>query len=385
MNRNAKFFLTALLLALFGFINGSNLKAQNAFDSLTEQAKLKILRNVNHFTFRFYVDSYYNMTFGGETDTSNVVPFSSNCPVHDQIRMNVAALELYYESSSVRGKLALQYGDAPNLLADPEVNFIKNLRQANFGFRLWKELWIDFGYMFNPVGYESSWTVLNRISTVTIGGYFEPGSVLGTKLSYKFSEKFNMGLMIGNPYSLAYGKNTHMAGMIFLNYKPMDKLQFTYNNFFGNQALKTAKLKNDILYNNLIVTYLPFKGFELVGQVDLAAQTNSGRWPDTTKTAYMYSGFLQCSYAFERHLRGSVKYELFHDPDGFLSGVYSFDGKVHGLLTHGLTLGFEYKPIEIGFMRLEYRYLFANPGNKVFYSNTSDELQSLIFTTGVRF
>ena len=385
MKRILRSFLPAVLLICFWFTPGNHLAAQNAFDSLTDQAKSKILRNVNHFTFRFYVDSYYNMTFGGKTDTSNVVPFSSNCPVHDQIRMNVAAIELYYDDTSVRGKLALQYGDAPNLLADPTANFIKNLRQANFGFRLWKDLWIDFGYMFNPVGYESSWTVLNRISTVTTGGYFEPGSVLGTKLSYKFSDKFNMGFMIGNPYSLAYGKNTHMAGMIFLNYKPMDKLQFTYNNFFGNQALINAERKNDILYNNLIVTWLPFKGFEMVGQLDLAAQTNSGLPPDTTKTAFMYSGFLQCSYAFERHLMGSVKYELFDDPQGFLSGTYSFRGKVQGLLVHGITFGFEYKPIQIGFMRIEYRYLFANPGNKVFYSNTSDELQSLIFTTGVRF
>ncbi len=144
-----------------------------------------------------------------QKDTSNVIPFSGNCPVQDQIRMNVAALEFYYNAEKVRGKLAIQYGDAPNLLAAPEMQFIKTLRQANFGFRIVKDLWLDFGYMLNPIGIESSWPVINQISVVTVGGYYEPGSVLGAKLSYRFSPKFSGGSHDRSLFTRIFSKHTH--------------------------------------------------------------------------------------------------------------------------------------------------------------------------------
>ena len=106
-----------VLSFLFGVVPG--LRAQKSADSLLDAAKNQIFRRLNNFSFSFYVDAYYNMTLNGVQDTSNVVPFSSNCPLQDQIRMNVAAFELGYNSDKVRGKFAIQYGDAPNLLASP--------------------------------------------------------------------------------------------------------------------------------------------------------------------------------------------------------------------------------------------------------------------------
>jgi hypothetical protein len=377
--------LTTCLVLLM--ISGSMqvLKGQGKNDSLIDDVRERILGKYTAFTFGFYIEAYDNLTFGGKKDTSNVVPFSGNCPIHEQIRLNVAALELYYNADKVRGKLVLQYGDAPNLLAVPQATFIKNMRQANFGFRIVKDLWIDAGYMLNPVGYESSWSVINQISTVSIGGYYEPGSVLGVKLTYKFSEKFNGGVMVGDPYSLAYEQNTNIAGMIFFNYSPVEKLKINYNSFFGNQALKTAEIKNNVLYNNLIISYVPVKDVLLVGQLDVGAETNSKLPPDTTKIAYMYSGFFQAGYSFLKHFSVNVRYEFFNDPDGFLSGEYTYDGKTTGLQTRGFGISFEYKPVKIGFVRLEYKYLEANHGNTVFYSNTSDNMQAVVITTGVRF
>lgn len=362
-----------------------SLQAQNKVDSLTSEVKNKIFNRLKNFTFGFYIDAYNNQVLKSRYDTSNIVPFSANCPVMDQIRLNLAAIEIYYNAEKVRGKLAIQFGDAPNLLAEPSAQFIKNLRQANFGFRIVKNLWIDIGYMFNPVGYESTWPVLNQFSSVTIGGYYEPGSVLGVKVTYEPLENFRVGLVIGNPYSVAYGKNTHLAGMILLNYKPIPNLSITYNNYFGNQALKDAETDNNIWYNNLIVTYTPVKFLELAGQLDFAAQTNSHLPPDTNRNATMFSGFLQARVPFANHFAVMGRYEFFNDPDGFLSGKYEYREKVRGLLTYGFGFGFEYKPVQIGYIRVEYRHINSAPGNLIFHNMDSDNIQSIIVTTGVRF
>lgn len=374
-------FLMLLLLMSSYF----PLEAQNKVDSLTDGLKNEMFTRLKHFSFGFYVDAYYNWTLGSKNDTSNVVPFQGNCPIQNQIRMNVAAIEIAYTGDKVRGKLAIQFGDAPNLLADAAAQFIKNLRQANFGFRLSKRLWLDFGYFLNPVGLESTWPVLNFLSTVSIGGYYEPGNVLGAKFTWIASEKFTGGLMVGNPYSLAYGKNTHMAGLMFFTYNPIRSLSITYANFFGNQALVNAAIKNNILYNNLIVQYNPISQLTFTGQLDFAAQTNSQMYPDTNKTATMFSGLVEASYLFLQKFSVSTRYEFFNDYDGFLSGKYTYGGITRGLLTQGFSIGFEYKPVKIGYIRLEYRHLYAAPGNYVFYSKTSDNMQALIFTTGVRF
>jgi hypothetical protein len=356
---------------------------QNMDDSIADGEASRIIGKLKHFSFNFYVDAYCNITFGGPNDTSEMIPFSANSPVHNQIRLNVAAFEMYYNAEKVRGKFVLQYGDMPNLLTDANSEWVKTIRQANFGLRIVKDLWVDVGYIFNPVEYESAWPIVNEISYVTVGAYFAPGSVLGVKLSYKFSEKFSGGIMAGNPFSIAYAENTRLAGIMFLTYRPLSNLSITYNNFFGNQALKTAEIDNNILYNNFIADYTPGKHFELTGQFDLGGQTNSTPPPDTNDIATMFSGFFQVKYKLNQHFSGAVRYEVFNDPDGFLSGVNPLTNR--GLRTDGLGISLEYRPVPFGFFRLIYHYLHSYPGSKEFYSKTSDNLNAILFSTGVRF
>jgi hypothetical protein len=107
--------------------------------------------------------------------------------------------------------------------------------------------------------------------------------------------------------------------------------------------------------------------------------------PDTTSIATMFSGMIQAKYTFLKKYSVAGRYEFFNDYDGFLSGPYYYNNQKRGLMTQGFSVGFEYKPIKIGYIRLEYRHLFAAEGNYIFMSGQSDHLQSLIFTTGVRF
>ena len=139
-----------------------------------------------------------------------------------------------------------------------------------------------------------------------------------------------------------------------------------------------ADLNNNILYNNLIVTWSPIKSLDLVGQFDFASQTNSTKPPDTTNIASMFSGFLQARYAFAKHFSITARYEVLNDPNGFLTGINT--NTMRGVRTNGFALSFEYKPVSFGYFRVAYRYLDGYPG-----SNTSDNMQALIFSTGVRF
>jgi len=361
----------------------SPVNSQEISDSTIEVLRKKILGKQNQFSYHVYVDTYFAGTFNSTRDTSDIIPFSVNSPTSNQIRLNLAALEFSCNAEKYRGTVAIQFGDAPNLLSSPSSEWINNIRQANFGIRIVENLWLDVGYMISVVGYESAWAILNQISFLTVGGYFEPGNVLGVKLSYQFSEKFSGGVMMGDPFSIAYSHNTHLAGTIFLSYQPLPNFSINYNNFFGNQAMRGAKIKNNILYNNFYVTWNPGKHVELVGELDFGSQTNSGIPPDTTTIASMFSGFLQIGYRFNDHFSVTTRYDFFNDPDGFLSGVN--EQIQRGLGTNGFSGSIEYKPIQICYFRLAYRYLASHPGTKEFYSKTSDQMQALYISAGIRF
>jgi hypothetical protein len=378
-------FIVCCFLFSSVFLSLVPVSAQDNADSLTDALKASMFNNFKHFTFGFYVDAYINMELDRKKDTSNIVPYFANSPMTDQIRLNVAAFEIFYNAEKVRGKLQLQFGDAPNLLSAPEKQWIKNIRQATVGFRITKKFWTDIGFQFTPVGCESAWPVINTISSTSLCAYFEPGAVMGIKFTYKFSEKINGGFMVGNPYSIAYQQSNHIFGILFLNYMPLKNLTISYNNLFGNQALRTDEINNNLLYNDILVSYDPFKNLNLTGQFDFAFQTNSQAPPDTSKVASMCSGWILARFSFLKHFSISGRYEYYYDPDGFLSGPFTYNGKTTGLTINGLAVSLEYKPVKIAYIRMEYKYLQANKGNMVYYGNTSDLMQAIVFTTGVRF
>ncbi len=380
-----KRFIKFSIISLSFFLCSTPASSQGKADSLTDELTTKMLNNFKNFKIGFYADTYVNLELDHNTDTTNIVPFFANCPMTGHIRLNVAAIEMFYDAEKVRGKIQLQFGDAPNLLASPEKQWIKNIRQAAVGFRISKKMWVDVGYMFTPVGCESAWPVINIISSASVCAYFEPGAVLGMKFSYKFSEKLDAGFMVGNPYSVAYQHSNILSGILFINYMPLKNLTISYNNLFGNQALRNATLKSNLLYNDILIVYDPHDNINITGQFDFGFQTNSQMAPDTNKIASMCSGWLQCRYRFLHNFSIAGRYEYYYDPNGFLSGPYTYEGKTTGLTTNGTSVSLEYKPVKIAYIRMEYKYLQSNKGNKVFYSNTSDYMNLLIFTTGVRF
>ena len=97
----------------------------------------------------------------------------------------------------------------------------------------------------------------------------------------------------------------------------------------------------------------------------------------------MFSGFLQARFSFARFFAITARYEILDDPHGFLTGVNL--NTMRGLRTNGFSISLEYKPVTFAYMRAAYRYLDGYPGSKIFSSETSDNMQAFIFSTGVRF
>ena len=376
------FSFRALIIGLFLFSN----MTQAQSDTLTHAEQSKFQRLIKNFDVSVYMDAYSTFVLNDpKEDTSNLLEFAANSPFSNEFRLNVASIWLEYNSKNVRGKLYVQFGDIPNLRATPEEQYIKYMKEAHFGFRAYKTLWVDIGYLPNPIGYESSYPINNQISTLTVGGYYETGNLLGLKMSAQLTPSLFAGIYVGNPYTLAYGKNTSIYTGLTILYKYKDIFSVNYSNMIGNERTESPKRNHLYIYNNLILIAKPVKNLLLVGEFDFGLFGNSMKPPDTTKTAGGVSGFLQATYRFTKWFATTVRGEYASDPDGVLTPIYAYDGKLRGLLTYGGTVGLEFNPVRNSYLRAEYSYLSADKDNYIFSSMLSDHRHSITFTAGVRF
>jgi hypothetical protein len=367
--------MTIVHLMLFAPVQAEN-------DSvISREEEKQILLFMKKLRVGLYIDVYSTVDVKNIDDSSQVLPLYANCMRTNDFRLNVAAILLTYRAEKTRANFTLQLGDIPMLLTKVEYQWIKYMRQANFGFRLTKRTWIDMGYMLNPIGVESSWPVYNKLSTASVGGYFEPGTFVGAKVSTQHNDKFGTAFFIGNPYSLAYNSDTYISAGVQLSYTPLKNLGIYYANMGGMQSREPAREKFQ-LYNNLIVDYTPVKWLNLQLQYDFAWQTNSHIGPDTSTLSYMNSGFIQASFRPVKWFSCSVKGEAFSDPNGFLSGVYNDEGVLQGLKTLGFTGGVEFKPLDILYLRAEYRNVSTN--RPLFYNASLEYQDAVIFTAGLK-
>ncbi|MBC8044075.1 MAG: outer membrane beta-barrel protein, partial [Rhizobacter sp.] len=95
-------------------------------------------------------------------------------------------------------------------------------------------------------------------------------------------------------------------------------------------------------------------------------------------------------YKFTPQWSGAVRGEVFQDGDGILTGNVNTSGNTDndsGLKAFGVTLGVDYRPLELAFIRLEGRYLGTDANQKIFLNGNeaSTSRIELIFTTGVVF
>jgi|WetSurMetagenome_2_1015567.scaffolds.fasta_scaffold63100_3 opacity protein-like surface antigen len=374
-----------LLILVFLLVSCLGMQAQD-----TQTDTLKGIKKIEKqglvfgdFNIGFYIDVYFLAPLDNSEDTTTIMPLYANSNYTSAFRLNVASFIIKYNAEKTRGNLTFQYGDIPFLLTSVDAQFIKYLRQANFGLRLSKKTWIDLGYMLNPIGVESSWPIYNHISTVTVGGYFEPGNILGVRISSQFTPKFGMQFYVCNPYSVAYQQDNYVSLGLALSYNILDNFTLTYANMTGLQSKSIENDPQARLYNNLILQYYPIKWLNLTGEFDFAIQTNSNIGPDPSTLSGAGSGFAEANFRLHKRWGLSARVEYYDDPNDFLSGYYGSDGGKSKFSTWGYTGGAEFKPLEKSYLRAEFRYMDCN--NKVFYNKERFEQYNITVTCGLMF
>ena len=312
-----------------------------------------------------YVDAYYAV-YSDSVGTTNYQKFPAISPRSNSFGLNIAQLTEQYTSDKIRSTATLQFGDLPNASWSPVYNYIQ---EANVGFRLSKKIWLDGGFFKTHIGTEALLPKDNITSSASVITFYEPWWQSGLKLSYNASDKLQMALFLINGYNEFIAESNKKAIGFALTYNIGTKGSLGYYNFVGNVSPDSVKIAHVRFLNNVVFTYKFSKKINVLLGFDLISQSNS-QLLDSTKKAYVYSSILTLNYKFTDKWGIYSRLETFSDADGFLTGIMvDENNNITGYKLKGITLGFEFKPTENSFIRLEGRYLQMDNAQKIFYSD----------------
>lgn len=318
---------------------------------------------VKEFFKNFRVGTYVDAYYAYDNDKNifqeqRLLDFIS--PYRDQIRLNIAAVSLNYNTEKIRSNITMHYGDIPDVNWKPYTKF-DMIQEANVGFSPYKNLWIDAGYFTTHIGAED-FPNNNFLSSFSLPAYGEPYLQSGFKIGYDFNDKFSASLHLINGYNLFEDNNKNKSFGIQLVYTPIEPLSVTYNNIIGNEMPADVNGKTR-MFHNLIFNVSPHKKIDVIASLDFCMQENS-KLSDTTSAAFTYGGLLSLRYKFNPKFSAAIRGEFYQDLDGVLSGN---TGSYNWLKGNGVALGCEYRPIEFAYVKIEGRYLRLDNETKVFH------------------
>lgn len=336
--------------------------------SMAQEEENTLSDFLKNFKISAGVDFYYAYDSDKE---KNLREFSISSPYRDEFRLNLAQISLNYNSDILRGIVTLHYGDIPEsvwLTNNPAI------QEANIGFSPAEGLWIDAGYFLTHIGSET-FPSKYYFSTMTLPSYYQPFYQSGIRAIYDFSKKFSAAVHLLNGYHLIEDNNKNKSAAVEISYTPIEFVNIRYNNIIGNEQPSGSAGKLNF-FNNLVVSFTtPCGKLEGIADLDFGIQEKSSRYnPDDA--GYTYGAILALKYNLTESFGTMLRGDFYQD----LDGVYSEDisQNITGIKGNGITLGFEYKPVERAYVRIEGRYLSIHNNQKLFHEMNNSRTEVVL-------
>lgn len=313
----------------------------------------------SHLTLSGSVDIYYAYYHDSLPGERFRVPGLIS-PRSEQFGLNIAQARLAYDAPSVRGRLALHYGDIPLFSWSPDFPM---LQEGTFGVRVFRDLWIDGGFFPTHIGTESFLPGNNRLGSVAAITFYEPLYQSGVRIGWEGSETFTAQLHLLSGYNAVIDRNNAKGIGAYVAWHPSEAMSFIYTNLFGDEAPDSAATQFRT-YHNVQLIHTPISDVHLILGFDFCSQSNTAL---AGGTATMTGGLLLAGYDISPQWRINGRFEFFNDPERFMAGTYLNElGEETGLELWGGTLGAEYKPTDNSYIKLEGRMLQTPEGTTFF-------------------
>lgn len=225
-------------------------------------------------TIAGYLETYYSYDFANPENHVRQ-PFIYAYNRHNEINLNLGYIKLAYSSENIRSNISLMAGTYSNDNLSAEPGVLKNVYEANVGFKISekKNIWIDAGIMPAHIGFESAigkdcWALTRSIMAEN-SPYYETGA----KISYTTDNgKWFISALILNGWQRIYRKdgNNFPAFGHQLTFKPNSKMMLNSSSFIGNDMPDSTKQMR--YFHNLYGQFQITERLALIAGFDIGAQ-----------------------------------------------------------------------------------------------------------------
>lgn len=323
-----------------------------------------------------YIESYYSYDFGSH-ERHEKPSFLYNFNRHNEVNLNLGFIKANYLTNNVRGNLALMAGTYSQYNMTNEQGLLKNIFEANAGFKLIKNknIWIDAGIFPSHIGFESAigkdcWN-LTRSMLAENSPYYEAG----VKLSYNSkNEKLYFAAMYLNGWQKIQkipGNQTPAFGTQ-LTYKPNSKILLNWSSYGGSELPDSIMQLR--LFNNFYGQFQITEKFGITAGFDVGLQQVKH---DTSAYNNWYSPVLIVQFKPTKKVRIAARGEYYSDEKGVIIAT----GTPNGFQTFGYSLNFDYVVSDNILWRIEGRGL--NSIDKIFIMDKKPSTENYFITSSL--
>lgn len=269
-----------------------------------------------------------------------------------ELALNLGIVKAAWANKRMRGNVALMTGTYAERNLATESKVFQHVYESNVGLKLSskKEVWLDMGILNSHIGLESAIGKDNPTLTRSICAENSPYYETGIKLSSRStSEKWNLAFLVMNGWQRIYklDGNYYPALGMQVNFKPNEKLQLNYSNYFGDES--PDEDFGPRFFNDFYIVYAPSKKLSFQGAFDAGIQPDfsDDKWP--MQYWYGWFGIVRVGLTDKLFIAGRV--EQYNDP-GEIIVSNNYDD---GLVTLGYSFNVDYAFYQDVLLRLEAR------------------------------
>jgi hypothetical protein len=324
--------------------------------------------------FGGFVDAYYAYSLNEPVDKN--VPYAYNHGRHNEMNVNLALLTAKYTSLNVRGNLGLMAGTYPMANYSAEPLMFQHIYDANVGFKLSKNWWVDAGiFGSSHIGLEGAVSKDNWTLTRSLCAENTPYYATAAELNYEPHSNFLFSLIVSNGWQNIRDNNSNKSLGYQITYKPTSKVTINASSFVGEGRNAPDSLREMRYFHHAYSTLQLTKKLALVAMVDVGAEERSYT---NKELQYWFNPTVLIRYAATPKFAVCLRGEHYNDPNGVIIPT----GTANNFITTGTSINVDYTPYTNVWIRLEGKTFFSK--DQIYsYGTSGVSSGETLFTTSI--
>ncbi|MCO5234566.1 MAG: porin [Chitinophagales bacterium] len=332
--------------------------------------------NSKSFIISGYLEAFYSNDF---SKSKNHVrqPFYYQFNRNNEFNLNIGLIKFAYSTNKIRANIGLMAGTYSNDNLSAEPGVLKNIYEANIGFKASKKknIWIDAGILPSHIGFESvigkdCWNLTRSILAENT-----PSFETGVKLTYiSDNNKWTISGLVMNGWQRIYrpdGNNTIAFGHQVI-FKPNSKITLNSSSFIGND--KPDSLKQMRYFHNFYGQFQINEKLGLTAGVDIGAEQI---YKGSKHYNSWYSPILIAKFSPSEKHNIAIRGEYYNDKNG----IFILTDTPNGFQTWGYSINYDYSIVSNVMWRIEARGL--NSKDKIFILKGEPNRNNISITTSL--